>query len=99
METIRATPIAWRDISGTIAAGATAQQLSDGKKERSGFWFQNNSSGDLWIREGGTAAAASQPAMKIAAGAMYESPITGCPKGVLSVYGATTGQAFSAREW
>lgn len=86
------------DRSGTVTAGATAQTLMAANRGRVGYWFQNTSVGDLWLSEIGTAAA-SQPSMKVPAGALYESPITGCPTGAISVYGATTSQAFSCREW
>jgi hypothetical protein len=66
---------------------------------RIGYWIQNNSAGDLWINEIGGTAAASQPSIKIVSGALYESPVTGCPVGAISIYGATTSQAFTAREW
>lgn len=84
--------------SGTITLGGTAQVLMAANSERSGFWIQNVSAGDLWINEIGTAAA-TQPSMKIAAGGLYESPMTGCPKTAISIFGATTAQAFSAREF
>lgn len=82
--------------SGTITAGATAQQLMAANASRRGWWFQNNSSGDLWLDETGTAVA-SQPSLKIPAGGYYEPPVVSL--GSISIYGATTGQAFSAREW
>lgn len=65
---------------------------------RSGFWVQNSSAGDLWISDVGTAGA-TQPSFQLVAGALYESPMTGCPTGAISIFGATTGQAFSSREW
>lgn len=86
------------DRSSTITAGTTAQELMPANSERRGFWIMNTSAGDLWINDVGTAAAAS-PSLKVVSGALYESPITGCPVGAISIYGATTSQAFSAREW
>jgi hypothetical protein len=87
-----------KNASGTITAGGTAQELMAANKGRGGFWIQNVSAGDLWINELGTAAA-TQPSMKLAAGALYESAVTGCTANAISIFGATTGQAFSAREW
>ena len=87
-----------KNASGTIIAGGTAQELMAANKGRGGFWIQNVSDGDLWINELGTAAAA-QPSMKLAAGALYESPVTGCTANAISIFGATTAKAFSAREW
>lgn len=84
--------------SGTIAVAATAQQLMAANASRKGFWVQNVSSADLWINDAGTAAG-GQPSMLIPAGALYESPETGVPTSAISIFGATLGQAFSAREW
>jgi hypothetical protein len=86
------------DRSGTITTGGTAQTLMAANTGRRGFSVQNLSSGDLWISDVGTAAA-SQPSMKILPDQVYESALTGVPRGAISIYGATTGQAFMAREW
>jgi hypothetical protein len=85
-------------ISGTIAAGGTAQNAAAANSSRRGFWIQNNSAGDLWISTVATAVA-SQPSLKIASGALYESPPGGAGTGAISIIGATTSQAFSGREW
>lgn len=95
---VKAAVARTRDKSGTVTLGGTAQVLMAYNAERSGFWVQNVSAGDLWISDIGTAAA-SQPSMKLAAGGLYESPMTGCPTGAISIFGATTSQAFSSREW
>ena len=85
--------------SGTITTGGVAQSLMLADTTRNGFMVQNVSSGDLWINEVGCTASAAQPSIKIAAGQMYET-MDGqpCPFAV-SIFGATTAQAFSAREW
>jgi hypothetical protein len=88
----------WIDRSGTVTSGGTAQTVSVATSLRMGFMIQNLSSGDLWLDFGATAAA-TQPAMKITSGSLYETPPNACPKGHISVYGATTSQAFSAKEW
>ena len=98
VDTVIARTVYPKTISGTITAGGTAQALAAANPSRIGFWVQNHSAGDLWVSEIGTAAAA-QPSIRIATLATYESPITGCPGGALSIFGATTAQAFSAREW
>lgn len=102
---LRASPVAvttaagtLADRSGTITAGGTAQQLMASNASRKGFSVQNVSSGDLWVRETGTAAAA-QPSLKLAPGAYFETPAGYGSVGAVSVFGATTGQAFCAREW
>ena len=87
-----------KNRSGTVTSGSTAQALMATNKGRGGYWIQNLSAGDLYISDVGTAAA-TQPSMRIAAGGLYESSITGCPTNEISIFGATTGQVFSAREW
>lgn len=86
----------WVDRSGTIAAGGTAQVLSAANPSRRGFWIQNISTTDLWINELGNASAAP-PSIVLAKGDIYEFPIA--VGSAISIFGATTGQAFSAREW
>lgn len=92
------SPASLTDRSGTLAAGATAQNAAPANVARKGFWIQNNSSGALWINTLATAVQ-SQPSLQIAAGAYYEAPPGGAGTGAISIIGATTGQAFSAREW
>ena len=86
------------DRSGTITTGGTAQQLMAANASRKGFSVQNLSTGDLWVRELGTAAA-TQPSMKLVSGAYFETPAGYGATGAISIFGATTGQAFTAREW
>ena len=102
---LRASPVAvtvaagtLTDRSGTITTGGTAQQIMASNASRKGFSVQNVSSGDLWVRETGTAAAA-QPSLKLTSGAYFETPAGYGSTGAVSVFGATTGQAFVAREW
>lgn len=83
--------------SGTLANGS-AQTLMAANASRQGFWVQNLHATDaLWISDVGTAVA-GQPSLKIAAGALYESPPHAVPTGAISVIG-TSGAEFSAREW
>ncbi|WP_125468854.1 hypothetical protein [Methylomagnum ishizawai] len=84
------------DASGTIAVGGTPQALLPANPARRGAWVQNLSAGDLWLSDVG-AAAAAPPALKLVPGAYYEWPYP--TDGAVSVFGATTGQAYSAREW
>lgn len=86
------------DRSGTITTGGTAQQLAAANASRAGFSVQNLSSADLWINTLGTAAA-SQPSIKLASGVYFETPAGYGAVGAISIFGATTGQAFAAREW
>ncbi len=85
--------------SGTIATGATAQTLMAANATRKGWFIQNNSTGDLWVNRFGGTAIAGQPSLLIPAGALYETPDGGSGGNALSIYGATTGQTFTAAEW
>lgn len=91
------TAVTMTDKSGTITTGGTAQTPIASNAARKGFEIQNLSTGDLWFS---TLAAAvqSQPSVKIAAGQLYETPAGGAGTGAVSLIGATTGQAFMARE-
>lgn len=87
------------DRSGTITTGGTDQLISAATPTRQGYQFQNNSTGDLWINDMGGTASASQPNLKIIAGGYYESPkASPCPYGI-RVWGATTAQPYTCREW
>lgn len=85
--------------SGTIAAGGTAQTLMASRTTRNGYYVQNQSSGNLWINDKGSAATADQNSLLIAPGAMYESPSNDRPVSAISIIGATLGQAFNAGEY
>jgi hypothetical protein len=87
-------------ISGTVTTGGVAQQLAGAFATRKGCAIQNQSAADLWISDVGTAAA-TQPSIKVPAGAQYlcGGGGGGAPGGALSIFGATTGQAFAGREW
>lgn len=91
-------PVALGDKSGTIASGGAAQTLIAANEGRQGFCIQNQSTGDLWFSSVGTAAA-TQPSFWLPAGAYYETPVGAAPGTLISIYGATTSQAFAAREW
>jgi len=88
------------NISGTITLGGTAQSLAAANPTRRGCVVQNLSTGDLWINDQGTAAA-SQPSIKVPAGGQYVCGSGGgfAPGQALSIFGATTAQAYSGREW
>jgi hypothetical protein len=87
------------DRSGTITLGGTAQPLMAANPNRKGYLIQNNSAGVLWFNELGVAAVLAAPSISIAAGALYQSPSPGASALAISIIGATTGQAFTAREW
>lgn len=85
--------------SGTIATGGTAQQLMAANASRKGWWLQNLSTGDLWVNRFGGTASAAQPNIQIPSGALYETPAGGAGSTLVSIFGATTGQAFASGEW
>lgn len=85
--------------SGTIATGGVAQSFMTENTARKGWFIQNNSTGDLWVNRFGGTASASQPSIKIPAGRLYETPTGGSGGNALSIFGATTGQAFTSGEW
>lgn len=84
--------------SNTITAGGTAQTLAPAKANRRGFVIQNQSSGPLYWNAIGTATV-DQNSMLLNAGDYYESPPHHVGPGAISIIGATTGQAFYAREF
>lgn len=88
------------DRSGSITAGGTAQALAAANSARRGWRLQNTSNGDLWFNDtGGTASVGGAACFKVAAGGYYETPNGGASQTAISIYGATTGQTFSASEW
>jgi hypothetical protein len=87
------------DRSGTITLGGTAQTLMAANPARRGWLVQNNSAGTLWINEIGGTAVQLQPSLSITAGSLYTSPTPGASNAAISIIGATTSQAFTAREW
>jgi hypothetical protein len=86
------------DRSGTITIGGTAQTLMPANSARTGCLLQNLSTGDLWINSFATAVQ-GEPSIWIPAGSFFSCEQTGVPLGPISIYGATTGQTFTAREW
>lgn len=96
--TVVGTEVTYTDKSGTVASGGVSQTLAAANASRRGFWIQNQSSDNLWLSSNG-AAVATQPSLQIPSGALYEFPSTGIPVTALAIFGATTGQAFAAKEW
>lgn len=85
------------DRSGTIAAGDTAQQLAAANGTRRYLLIQNASGGDLWV-DFTTTAVKDQPSIKLAAGASLIMDGSFVTTEIVSIIGATTGQAFTAKE-
>lgn len=84
----------------TITTGGTAQAALAALSQRKGWCIQNQSAGDLYVRDDGTAATVADVCLKVPPGAYYETP-PGYPHSdaAVSVIGATTGQAFFAKQW
>lgn len=95
---IAGNPWAITNRSGTIATGGASQVLMAANSQRRGYWVQNLSAGALFINALG-AAAATQPSILIPPNALYEVDAGTTPTSDIQIFGATTGQAFSAREW
>lgn len=83
--------------SGTITSGGVAQTPTTAKPRKC-LAFQNLSTGDLWWRDDGGTAAATQPSKWLPAGSYYEYPAFMVPNTAISFFGATTGQAFQITE-
>lgn len=81
--------------TNAITAGGTAQELFAANAERRSFIFQNISDTAMWLNFGATAAA-DAPSIYIAAGAYFEPFIA--PTTSISVFCATTGKKFTAKE-
>jgi hypothetical protein len=86
------TPVATQK---TITTGGVAQVAAANNPDRRGITIVNNSVGDLWVNPYGTAGPAGLNGSSIvAAGAKKEDGATGA----VSIYGATTAQAFTVVE-
>lgn len=84
--------------SGSIATGGSSQVFIPANPSRRGFTFQNQSVADMYINESGTAAP-DNSSLRVPAGGYFTPPPQQSSTGAVSVFGATTGQAFFAREF
>ncbi len=85
------------DISGTITTGGTAQTLAAANANRKYLLIQNNSSAALWFNFTATAVT-SEPSLQLAVGGSFVMETGLISTEAISIIGATTGQAFSAKE-
>lgn len=83
---------------GTITTANTSQQLMAANPVRRGWTIQNQSTGDLYVKVG-QAATTNNVSLRIAPGALYETPSQHTSAGVINVIGATAGQAYYATEF
>lgn len=84
------------ETNSTITLGGTAQNAVAANTARTKLKFQNLSVGDMYVKMTGTAA--SGTGMLLPAGSFYEWEAHDIPTGALSVFGATTGQAYYVAE-
>ena len=83
---------------GTITTGGTSQQLLATNANRRGWTLQNQSTGDLYYKIGGSATL-DRFSYRLAAGQFYETPPHHTSTGAVNIIGATAGQAFYATEF
>lgn len=80
----------------TISTGGTPQDALTESSIRQHYWLQNQSNGDLYWRDDGTDATATDACRRLPPGGYYETPEDyGNAGGRVSVIGATTGQAYA----
>lgn len=94
-----ATAGALTNRSGTIAVGGTAQNAVGTNATRRYLLVRNpkNAAESLWLNLVGTATAAS-PSLELAAGDDYIAESGFIPTNAVSVFGLTTGHAFTVWE-
>jgi hypothetical protein len=85
------------DHSGTITTGGTAQGLMPANATRKYLVIQNISGGDLWFNFT-TTAVLNEPSFKLTAGSSFTMEDAFVSNEALSIIGATTGQAFTAKD-
>lgn len=86
--------LAYTDASGTITEGDTAQTISNANANRKAMQLQNISTGVMYYNFG--AAAGNGIGFLLAAnGGYYENAPGLCTNQSISIWGATTGQAFT----
>lgn len=86
------------DRSGSVATGGTAQQVAAANPGRRYLLIQNVSDTAMWVNFGAVAVA-TQPSFLIAASGgslVFEGSFV--PTGLVSVFGATTGKAYTIKE-
>ena len=83
--------------SGTITSGGTAQQLCAANAARKRLFIQNVSTGLLWINFT-TTAVQDQPSFRLEPYDTWFEEGSSCTVEAVSIIGATTGQAWTAKE-
>jgi hypothetical protein len=85
------------DGGGTIATGGVSQTVFAANPNRRYLFIQNHSVETLQINFG-AAASAGNTSYFIVAGGAYESPPNYVPTTSVTIIGATTGSAFTAKQ-
>ena len=85
------------DRSSTITTGGAAQVAMAALSTRKGYFFQNISSESMWGSFTGTAAPSTVGSFEIVPNGIIRSTQV-CETTALSIYGATTGQKYTAWE-
>ena len=85
------------DRSSTITTGGAAQVAMAALSTRKAYFFQNISSESMWGSFTGTAAPSTVGSFEIVPKGVIRSTTT-CETTALSIYGATTGQKYTAWE-
>jgi len=81
--------------NGTVTTGGVAQTVAPNNPSRREITIINNSAGDIWVNPLGVAGPAGlNGSSLIAAGNRKQDEMTGA----MSLFGATTGQAFTVVE-
>ena len=94
VQNANATPT---DRSSTITTGGAAQTVMAALSTRKGYFFQNVSSEVMWGSWIGTAAPNAAGSFLISPNGIIRNT-TPCETTALSIYGATTGQKYTAWE-
>ena len=94
VQNANATPT---DKSGSITTGGAAQVAMAALATRKAYFFQNISSESMWGSFTGTAAPSTVGSFEIVPNGIIRSTTT-CETTALSIYGATTGQKYTAWE-
>lgn len=85
------------DGSGTITTGGSAQQIFAANTDRRYLLIQNVSTANEWINFG-TSATESEPSIQLVPGGSFEFDAGFVDTELVSIIGATTGQAFTAKQ-
>ena len=94
VQSANATPT---NRSGSITTGGAAQTVMAALSTRKGYFFQNVSSEVMWGSWIGTAAPSTAGSFLISPNGIIRNT-TPCETTALSIYGATTGQKYTAWE-